>query len=214
MFFKKDLGRKFFKFFMCFVLCLIPVLILSSCSSSQQIRYWEENGKSKAFSHDEDTNVVLYLADGQIDYYINIDSINNSDYYEIACKAIDEANRFTNISIRNVSNSNCANTISISDLGGNDVNAYNTFIYNRDNGKISQSNIIYNSYYMNAYSIKTKTHIAIHEMGHTLGLADLEDDTIKDYSIMYYAAGYGSEFQHYQEYDIANITWFYGGEYQ
>ena len=210
MFFKKDLGRKFFKLFRYVVLCSIPVLVLSSCSNSQKIKYWEENGKAAAFDHDND--VIIYLFSHEIEFYVDY-SHSNPDYFDITSKAIKEVNDFTNIRFRiNTSDSSLRNTITLKNEGNNGNYATTSISFN-SSGEITKSNIVLNTYYLNGSSLSYKLQTVLHEFGHTLGLIDLYDNTIKEYSIMYGKDNLYMNFTDYQEFDIQNILWCYGGDH-
>jgi uncharacterized membrane protein len=93
-------------------------------------------------------------------------------------------------------------------------NAVNNFAYIPSTGKILSSTITFYSEYMDRYTLAAKKMIAMHEMGHTLGLKDFYKGSLaydNDATVMkgIYSLGY-TVFTTYTEFDIANIQYKYG----
>ena len=157
-------------------------------------------------------------APSEVAYYI--DSSVTDEYLEAVEYALEKANELTDaVTITTTDDPNSDFVIKVEDLGiyggGAGVNELQAFASVRINNGTTTvldvyfgtSTITLNSFHMNWYSLSYKKFVALHEIGHTFGLADLYDTSnpAKDVSIM----GASYKYDDYTEFDRLNIDWLY-----
>ena len=172
--------------------------ILASCSNGNNRDYLQRNGTVHC-----DTDMKFCL-----------DSVSG-DWYNISKDAINAVNRNSAFSFSVVYGREGRTVSHFHTYSSRDgTNAYNHPVDYSGSRNI-RNDIYFNTYYMGRYSYSEKRTLALHEMGHTLGLIDIPDDKAKGYSVMYksFNKGYPT-FSDYPEYDRNNITWFYGGNWR
>ncbi len=192
----------------CFIIVFGVILIfaLTGCSSRDKKKFWEKYGKDKAYNKSEHS--VLLNAPDTFAYYI--DSSVSGNYLTAVKYAISKANSLTgNVKVSTTTDSGSNFVIKVANMGKNGMNAINEYYFLPDTGEIIESIITLNAYYMKNFSLDDIKHVALHEIGHTFGLIDLKNSAVKPYSIMYYRSS-SYNFVEYQEFDVANITWYYG----
>ncbi|MBO4697899.1 MAG: hypothetical protein J5643_11595 [Lachnospiraceae bacterium] len=79
---------------------------------------------------------------------------------------------------------------------------------------VTESHILYNTYYMNSYTLDAKKMLAMHELGHTFGLRDIyasEQAYSRNMTVMKYdySSGY-HVFLDYTDFDKMNLRYAYG----
>lgn len=190
------------------VLLFVPFAV--GCSQKQKEDVFKKEGGDNAYNKFGD--VVLTLSNPQNVTY----SVKNvsGDYLTAAKHACSEISKTS-------SGINIKTTTSISKdfqfataYQNKTANAVNKLSVNNSTSKISSSTITFYRYYMDGYSLAAKKMIAMHEMGHTLGLKDFYQGSIvydNDATVMkgVYSPGY-KIFTAYTEFDIANIQHKYG----
>ncbi len=198
---------------------LIPVLLIfTACSSAEEKKYFEENGKADAFLVDGNGK-VLSLKNGTASFYIDI---TDTAFLQIAKESIKEANKFTKLKIS--INYDKKSEFRIESYYSADMwepNAKVDITWEYDwkilcwssDPKINSATIKYNTHDMR-YSHDGKLHVAIHEMGHVLGLKDYVDKNLVGETIMYgiYSKDYPTLIA-FTKWDKENIKWKYGGDY-
>ena len=198
------------RFAVCALLAIGVILIfaLAGCSPKQKEQFWNKFGKDKAYLRAINSRAILNAPD-TVSYYI--DSSVTGNYLTAVNYAISEANELTSAVTVSTTTDNYSNfKIKFANKGKFEGKlAVNNFLYDDDTGEICGSEITFNTYYLIGYSLDKLKHVVLHELGHTFGLADLTDLSLKKYSIMY-EANTSYTFVEYQEFDVANITWYYG----
>ncbi len=177
---------------------------LSSCTNSQMQYVMDNYGYENAYIPVGDSYLTLKNCSAY--YYTgNI----SGDYLTSAQWSIVKANSSSsnlNIGTSSVDTSNFRFYMYNTNDG---YPAQNSYAYS--NYQIYASFINYNQYYMTSYSLDQKKHVAIHEMGHTLGLDDINADDVLNYTVMWHQYGTGFKtFTDYQDFDLENIHWQYG----
>jgi hypothetical protein len=89
-----------------------------------------------------------------------------------------------------------------------DVLGCNVFEYESSTGIITNSGIYFNLDLFDDLEYEVKLHTAVHELGHTFGLIDLEEPLLEPVSIMYYSMG-EIVLTSLTEWDKANLAWMY-----
>jgi hypothetical protein len=89
-----------------------------------------------------------------------------------------------------------------------DVLGCNVFEYDLPSGNITSSGIYYNLDLFDNIDYDVKLHTAVHELGHTFGLLDLEEPLLEPVSIMYYSMG-EIVLTSLTEWDKSNLAWMY-----
>ena len=206
------------------VILLVGLVLFVGCSKKQKEKFFNAYGKEKAYvtvtnPNDSNDKRPLRAGNSTIEYFL--DSSLDADavkYRSVAEAALNELNKFSAFTVRTSNNSGSAYCITSDHKTGN-ANAENNFNYvflNNDScAKIITSTITYHKAQMKDFSDSGKKHIAIHELGHTLGLVDRTEGDLQKNSVMYYAYGKNAPatFTSYSEFDVANVKWAYGGSY-
>ena len=184
-----------------FSLLSLPVMV--SCHNGKKADYKQKG------------NNVVHC---NLDMKYNLDRLEmDSDYYYAALNAINAVNKNSSFSFEIVDGRDgitASHFYTYSTWDG--YNAYNDANkHTNSKGLVEEANIHFNTNYMDSYSLDSKKTLAIHEMGHTLGLRDLTDERVIGHSVMYKAFGNGSPtFTDYPEYDRENIKWYYKGTWK
>ena len=188
----------------CLLLLIVVacLLVFGGCTDKQKKEMFNKYGKEKAYTT---YNGQIRHATSKVSYYL--DPSVTGYYREAVLNAISEANKLTNaVSVSTTSNSNSAFVIKVKNAGKTGwvgVNVSNA------SSVITKSEITLNTYYLNNFSLNMIKEVAIHEIGHTFGLADLSAKDLVKYSVMYMSADSTYIFTKYQEFDKANIDWYY-----
>jgi hypothetical protein len=194
-----------------FILLAAMLLLLTSCPPPPDVKYYQEYGAPSGITNvfnDRNSDGKADKLDTTASYYIG----NLKGEFKVAAqKAIQRANAINGVNVNG--NGNSDSSFTFTTYKTNDgANAVNTT--GRIGNNIRSSKISFNEYNM-TYSQAHKNHVAIHEMGHTLGLKDLKDPKSADFqnnSIMYYAHDDDmTAFEDYKEFDKENLKYVYGG---
>lgn len=190
------------------VLLFVPLAV--GCSQKQKEDVYKKEGMDNAYN--KKGSVVLTLSNPKSVTY----SVKNvsGDYLTAAKHACSEVSKTsTGINIKTATSSSGNFKFATAYQNGR-ANADNKYSYNTSTGKISSSTITFYSKYMNGYSLAAKKMIAMHEMGHTLGLKDFYKGSVvydNDATVMKGVYSPGNKvFTTYTEFDIANIQYKYG----
>lgn len=198
--------KKLFVFISLICVVTVGVFIFTGCTPTEQ-KAIQNFGQDKAYMR-TNSGVTIQLKDGKAAY--NIGSDVTGQYLEISKYAIAKANSLSSrisLSITNDSKTSFKFTTQSAENGFNAINYYVPDV----NGNIIRSTISYNKYYMDGYSYSGKQHIALHEMGHTLGLVDIQDNRMEGNTVMFFSYTSGSKvITDYTKFDKYNITWKYG----
>lgn len=178
---------------------------LAGCNKSDLEKY----GYNNAYTFTSTDNVVH--APSKVSYYIHSSVTGN--YKTAVNEAIPKADALTSaVTVNSNGTSSSKFIIKVANLGSGGNVAQNVMSY-YSSGKVISSTITFNSYYMSSYTYNQIRHVALHELGHTFGLKNLDNSKYQEYSIMYtYAPPKSSSyiFSDYQEFDKDNIVWYYG----
>ena len=203
-----------------------------------EIEFFNNNGGSKAYMKMDDGTVVKNANPTTINYYIGgvstkyrtamikastEYSINElSSYIEVTTNTYNMNSSYKCTSSTPppppLPGGSCDNPIGcdtqVINLKGiaNDTLATNFIIKNEnDLSKIVGSTIDFNLTLMWDLAQYEKNYIAMHELGHTLGLIDVTDDIYINKTLMYYkyTNGVNAVTQLYKL-DVANLLWGYG----
>lgn len=187
------------------VFAVSSLLVLGGCSTKDKEKFWEKYGKDKAYNA---SNGVIRHATKNVSYYIDPSVTGN--YRTAVEHALKEANKLTNaVNISISTNPKSKFVIKVANAGKNDWCGLNEHSFYASSGEIISSTITFNTYYANSYTQNMLKELVLHEIGHTFGLADLYANEIKEYSVMYYQADSVYVYTTYQEFDQANIDWYY-----
>ena len=199
------------KLFMVLLLVLIAacsLVVLSGCTAKERQKFFEAYGMDNAYNHT--TSGVVRHAPKSISYYIDPSVTGN--YRTAVEDAIKKANALTGkvTMTYNTNNAKSSYVIKVENVGSTGWSGLNSSYANPTTGEITQSTITLNSYYLKSYSANMLKEVILHEIGHTFGLRDLNEtsDLVK-YSVMYYQADYTYVYTQYQDFDKANIEWYY-----
>jgi hypothetical protein len=183
---------------------LTVLLVFSGCTAKEEADFVEKYGHSNAYCKHNGKEVTLL--NNSADYYVgNV----TGDYKMIAEYSCSKANALPNINI--TAKGNSSSNFSFATVNGvTATKAVNKVWISQ--GELFKSTITYYTVSMDKLTLDGKKHVAIHEMGHTLGLDDLKTPDLRPYSVMYYAYGKRSKytFSDYQAFDKENIAWKYG----
>lgn len=194
-----------FKIIAVFII-LVFTSVLASCTKEQEEYVWENEGKSKAFLQTT-SGIDLTLNNRSASYYING---LTGDYKTAAQWAVTKANTTSSQLTINTTTSSTSDFLFATYSSSDGKNGLNTINYSTATGYISRSTIQLNTYYLSTYTLDGKKHIAVHEMGHTLGLRDINTDVLSGHTIMWYSYSGSTTFDNYQRFDLENIKWKYG----
>ncbi|MBQ2718159.1 MAG: hypothetical protein IJF75_06140 [Clostridia bacterium] len=198
--------KKLFVFISLICVVTVGVFIFTGCTPTEQ-KAIQNFGQDKAYMR-TNSGVTIQLKDGKAVY--NVGSDVTGDYLRISEYAVGKANNLSsriNVYIANNTRTGFKFTMHSDENGLNAINTYSTDA----NGNITSSTISYNRHYMDSYSYSGKQHIALHEMGHTLGLGDINDNRMEGNTVMFFSYSNGSkDITDYTKFDKYNITWKYG----
>ena len=191
------------------VAAIVVLSILAGCTDAEKEATVTNFGEEKAYA--KNNGVVLTLANGTAAYYVGGIS---GKYLSAATYAIGKLNATSsklNITSTGTSSSNFKFSVGTWHFDANAMN-FNSPILNN---QIVSSEIMFYDDTVKGYSDNSLRHVALHELGHTIGLIDQnhpQGQHLKDHSVMWYQhiPGQFTAFQDYQEFDIHNIHWKYG----
>ena len=102
-------------------------------------------------------------------------------------------------------------SVIVCSLKDNDVtiatNSYDYFLNEYNESKIYYSHIVYYADLMDLLTSDEKKTVALHELGHTLGLIDYKDPEVIGYTVMYYQLT--QVYVDYSDGDKYNLEWYY-----
>jgi len=186
------------------ILMVITFASMSACTNNQMQYVMDTYGYENAYIPDGTS--YLTLSEETAYYYAGSVS---GDYNTAALWSIAKADASSSqLDIGTTTNSSSAfRFYAYTDNDGN--NAINS--YGFLNHKIVGSYINYNDYYMGSFSVDQMKDIAIHEMGHTLGLDDIDASDVLNYTVMWFQYDTSfTTFTDYADFDLENIHWQYG----
>ena len=203
---EKDYVRRRRSLLLSVILVALFALVLSSCNAKEKNAI-KDFGQSNAY--DKSLGIDFTLSGGVADYYLPITL--PQEYIDISKYAAEKATATSSkITITYGSNSSSSFSFAVNYAKGNGLNAKNDYTFMTLSAKITGSTITYNMAYMDGYDIQTKTHIALHEMGHTLGLGHITDSRMRTQTVMYNIQDNTDNLTDYTDFDKYNITWKYG----
>ena len=193
---------------MILTLVLITALLaimLVACTPEQEQAAVDAYGEGKAF--------YSYLAKDSngaclpMNYYI--DSSVTGEYRTVSEYAASKASSISskvNVNITSEGNSTYKFSTKYHKEG-----AAGEFVPHRLDNKITGGEIIYYTKSMNSQSLNQKKHIAVHEMGHSLGLSHIDTSDMDGYSVMN-GTGTAKSYKiiDFTKFDKYNIVWAYG----
>lgn len=181
-------------------------IFLIGCTTTQINTAIDTYGESNAY--DQYNGIDLTLQNGTAYYYIGC----STDYLTAAQYGIAKVNSTSSqLTIGQTSLSTSNFKFTTETVNGT-YDGRNVAYYYLSTGYIYQSTIYFNTYRISVLPLEVKKYVAIHELGHTLGLKDIEDSRMYSYTVMYHETPTDIKywFQDYQDFDKYNITWQYG----
>jgi hypothetical protein len=229
--------RRYFLFLFLFLFLLSACDSYPEDTTEAEIQFFNTNGKEKAYLFTHDGKMITNSDPTHIEYFIASLPYKYKTAMTKAASAYraNEIQAYVNIETNTIDSSltykaelitppppappgSCDNplgcdtvVINIMTIDGTDAIALNYPIFHpNDNSKIIGSTIYFDDMIMIEYLQSEKNYIAIHELGHTLGLKDLEDSedlSFQGKTVMYAKGAYRVE--ELYKFDIANILWHY-----
>lgn len=188
------------------VIAILTALVLTACSQQQKEEAVRKYGEKNAFTVKDGKR--LRIGSSNVAFYIQ--SSVNGEYYAVSEYAIAKANAVSSrLNINNGGRSNSKWQFTTT-YTRNSINGNTRYTYN--NGIIKSATITLNMYNLDKRSMVYKKHTALHEMGHAMGLAHINANEMKGYTVMMTPHPNESKYQmsDYGEFDKYNLQWRYG----
>ena len=179
------------------------ICLISGCTKKEEMKYIEQSDSYHNDAYNTYKGKTKHLENYTASFYIGC----SGEYYEASKFVIEVVQKFTALNISINDNPNSYFSFSIYDNWT--TTTRNAETITPDSDKIDFGYIKYNIHLMDSKSISKKRGIALHEMGHILGLKDISDENLRGYTVMFP----GTYFLDYTDLDKENIIWFYGGTY-
>ena len=187
------------------VATVCSMLIFAGCTPQEEKSFFEKFGGMKAYNKSKSGTTLG--APKLVEYYV--DSSVTGAYKTAVTTGISLANALTkNVTFTTTTKSDSKFVIKVKNAGKTGWAALNEYGWDYVD-RIVYSTITINTYYTAQYGANEIKRLVLHELGHTYGLADLDDSNVKPYTIMYYQMDSAYIFTSYQEFDKENINWRY-----
>lgn len=181
-------------------------VLLVGCTSTQITTAVNTYGESNAYLQYDGSDVTL--SNNTAYYYL----VCTGDYYTAAQYGLAKLNATSSQITIGQTTSSVSSFKFRTETVSDSYDGRNALVVSSTTGLIIQSTIYFNTTRISVLPLEVKKYVAIHELGHTLGLIDITDSRMYTYTVMYGTTPTDSQywFQDYQDFDKYNITWQYG----